>query len=557
MAGRFSVEAVFKAVDRMTAPVTRMQNRVGKLTRSMSDGMDTVNRSVDNVTGAMSRGATTVVASLGAVTATLGTTIALFNKSSVEADQLANSVQYNVDKLEALAGAVAPAGFELDNVVDLIEEMNNKLGESAGLGETITPVKESLAILGLSFEAIMALKPEQQFERIANAALAMKDAQKAAAAADILLGGEANKIIGVLRQQGGTIEDIIAQQERLNFRTDASRKGAALFVRQMQLTTRAASSLGAEISGLAGKHLAPLLRKLTDWAAANKQIIADNIVRAITTTVDAVQYLVENLETITLWLKRIGIGIGVFIALSVVLKSLIAIMTAVNLVMAANPVVLIVLGILALIAALASAVIWWDEIKAALVSFADTVTGKVAGAFEWLKEVFAGLPAPVKAALAVISGPIGWLIGAATLLKDGWSPIKAFFADLWGSVGATFDVGLGSLREASTAAWDGIVGIFSAALDKVTGIVDAVTGKASAIVDTISSIGGGVAEFFGFDGGVQAPQVVSPSERVARSIDEQRTTSTAEVTIRDETGRAEHTAGQLGTGVALKRSGDF
>lgn len=540
MAGRFSVEAVFKAVDRMTAPVTRMQNRVGKFTRSMSKGLGTVNKAVDKVTGTMIRGAATTAKGLGAVTATLGTAITLFNKSSVEAEQLANSVGFNVDKLEAFAGAVAPAGFQLDNVVDLIEEMNNKLGESAGLGDTITPVKESLAILGLRFKDIINLKPEEQFERITNAALKMEDAQKAAAAADILLGGEANKIIGVLRQQGGTLEEIIAVQERLNFRTEESRKGAGDFVRQLQLTTRAAGSLGAEISGLAGKHLAPLLQKLTDWAAANKQIIADNIVKAVTSITDAVQFLIENLETIVLWTKRIGTGLAVFLAFSAVLKTLIAVMTAVNLVMAANPVTLIVLGIMALIAVIAAAIIYWDEIKAAMVSFAQAVTEKVVGALNWLWEMFTGLPGVVQVAVGALLGPIGAIAAAARLIYENWEPIKAFFGDLWG----------------------GVVNIFSGALDKITSIVDLVKGKASAIIDTISSIGGGVARFFGFGDDEEAtttasPQVVSPEERVARNIEEQRNTSTAEVTIRDESGRAEVTGGSLGPGLSLQPSGAF
>lgn len=543
MAGRFSVEAVFKAVDRITAPVSKMQNRIGKFTRGMTKGLEKANRAVDKVTGTMVRAGSATVKSLGAVAATLGTVITLFNKSSVEAEQLANSVGFNVDKLEGIAGAVAPAGFQLDNVVDLIEEMNNKLGESAGLKDTITPVKESLAILGLRFKDIINLSPEKQFEAITNAALKMKDAQKAAAAADILLGGEANKIIGVLRQQGGTIEEIIAQQERLNFRTEESRKGAADYVRQMQLTTKAASSLGAEISGLAGKHLAPLLKKLTDWAAANKQIIADKVVSAVTSIIEAVQFLAENLETIVLWTKRIGTGLAIFLAFSAILKTLVLVMTAVNLVMAASPVVLIVLGIMALIAAIAAAIIWWDEIKAVLISFGQAVVEKVISVFEWLKETFASLPGPVKAALALLAGPIGWLIGAAALIMENWEPIKGFFGDLWG----------------------GVVDIFNAAVSKITGVVDQVKNAASSIVDTISSIGGGVAEFFGFGDdaeeqrqqGRTGPQVVSPGERVARSIEEQRTTSAAEVTIRDETGRAEVTGGRLGPGLALQPSGAF
>jgi TP901 family phage tail tape measure protein len=47
MANRFSIETVFKAVDRVTAPVKRMQNRVGKMSRSMERNFHRLNRSVD------------------------------------------------------------------------------------------------------------------------------------------------------------------------------------------------------------------------------------------------------------------------------------------------------------------------------------------------------------------------------------------------------------------------------------------------------------------------------------------------------------------------------
>lgn len=43
-AGRFSVEAVFKAIDKITAPVSRMQNRVGKFTRKMGNDLRRLNK---------------------------------------------------------------------------------------------------------------------------------------------------------------------------------------------------------------------------------------------------------------------------------------------------------------------------------------------------------------------------------------------------------------------------------------------------------------------------------------------------------------------------------
>ena len=52
MAGRFSIEAVFKAVDKVTAPVSRMQNRVGKFTRNAQRNF----RKLAAVTGKFSRG---------------------------------------------------------------------------------------------------------------------------------------------------------------------------------------------------------------------------------------------------------------------------------------------------------------------------------------------------------------------------------------------------------------------------------------------------------------------------------------------------------------------
>lgn len=43
-AGRFSVEAVFKGIDKITAPVTRMQNRIGKFTRKAANDIKRLNK---------------------------------------------------------------------------------------------------------------------------------------------------------------------------------------------------------------------------------------------------------------------------------------------------------------------------------------------------------------------------------------------------------------------------------------------------------------------------------------------------------------------------------
>ncbi|MCK5601860.1 phage tail tape measure protein, partial [Candidatus Pacearchaeota archaeon] len=71
MAKRFSIEAVFKAVDKMSAPVSRMQNRIGKFTRKMDRGLRKVNKSVGRFAQKMKKGALIVGASLAIIGAGL------------------------------------------------------------------------------------------------------------------------------------------------------------------------------------------------------------------------------------------------------------------------------------------------------------------------------------------------------------------------------------------------------------------------------------------------------------------------------------------------------
>jgi TP901 family phage tail tape measure protein len=57
MANRFKVEAIFKGIDRVSAPMRRMQNRVGSSTRIMSRRLRSLNRGVGKFGGIAKRGA--------------------------------------------------------------------------------------------------------------------------------------------------------------------------------------------------------------------------------------------------------------------------------------------------------------------------------------------------------------------------------------------------------------------------------------------------------------------------------------------------------------------
>ncbi len=152
--------------------------------------------------------------------------------------------------------------------------------------------------------------------------------------------------------------------------------------------------------------------------------------------------------------------------------------------------------------------------------------------------------------LAMLLNPIGAIIGLITLLVAGgaaliifWDPISDFFIGIWDDISNAFSGG-----------------------------VDFVMGLLKPFQLAISGIGGLFEKFgivFGKDGeqetitkdkqGGNDVQVVSPAERVSRSIEERVTDSRSTLTIKDESGRAELEQGKGNNGVKLQlvSSGGF
>lgn len=271
-----------------------------------------------------------ITAALGGLVAGITSGVSAIASADTRAQQLAKSVGLSVDLAEQLGAAGASAGFEFENIIDLAEEMNNKLGESAGI-EEITAVTESLKILGLGYEEIRALAPEQQFKAIADAAIQMENAQEAASAADMLFGSEANKLIGVLRQQGASIDQITAQYQNLTFRTEESRKGSQAFTDAMNNLSFGGMSALQEFGGILAAELTPMLRSLSDWMTVNRGLIQDGISRiaeGIGVFSEAVVRLMPFLGVLTAAFVGLKLATGGFAAALAVLTSPITLIIA-------------------------------------------------------------------------------------------------------------------------------------------------------------------------------------------------------------------------------------
>ena len=219
MASKYTVSTIFRGIDNMTKPVRKMTGSIQKMTEKTEVGLRKIDAATSKVTESMFGAGKKAALGIAGLTSALVVGAGAVNQMKLESDNMTRAMGANIETVEAITSGIKGIGLTAENVTDLYEEMNNKLGESAGI-EEITAVTESLGILGLEFRNIKKLSPDEQFKAITDAALKMEDATQAAAAADILMGGEANKIISTLRLQGKSMEDITKNYQMMNFRTD-------------------------------------------------------------------------------------------------------------------------------------------------------------------------------------------------------------------------------------------------------------------------------------------------------------------------------------------------
>ncbi|MEE9393705.1 MAG: phage tail tape measure protein [Planctomycetota bacterium] len=148
MAGRFSIEAVFKAVDKVTRPVSRMQSRVQKATRGINRSLDKMNRKLRSI-GKNARGAFGVAGLAGAV-ALAGVAIGSVITKGAEFEQ-------------QLVGAASRFPGQIKKGTAAFEELNDLARELGATTEfTATQAAGGLNFLakaGFSAQQAMALLP--------------------------------------------------------------------------------------------------------------------------------------------------------------------------------------------------------------------------------------------------------------------------------------------------------------------------------------------------------------------------------------------------------------
>lgn len=391
------------------------------------DDLEAFNESVDDTISYFAKVSAAIVGATAALTAFTVVT----NKETAQQANLAESVGITTETLEALSSVARGLGLEADNVIDLMEEMNNKFGEMKGLGE-LTSLQEGVKLLGLEYKNLKNLEPEQQFLTILDAAKNLEDQQKAVSGVDMIFGGEANKILGAIRQIDGSLEEFIQKRKQLNFLTEDAIEQAKEFNLLWEGFTTVMKTVKAAFAAYLGEALQPLLEEFLDWVRANRELIKLKVAE---------------------WAEKVGKFLEIiFRALkwgAFVLDRVIDAFGGLENVLAAVSGVLIGIGIAKTV----------DLIRKAI-----PIVRAAAAAFRALNWAMIGKWAAIAAAIALvglaINSLIRWSKGQDSLLGDMIEENKADIAEFFGMTEEEFDEFIKDFKQWISDFVDGVDWLF-------------------------------------------------------------------------------------------------
>lgn len=510
MAGKFSLEAIFKAVDRLTRPIDKMQARVRRFTESAEKGM----RSVDNVTGKTLSGLGKLSAAMAIAGTVAAGSLALAAKPGIDFEQqmanlgatslqtrdqiqdlekealrLGAATQFSATEVGAAMEVMAKAGFENE---EILKGVGGMIYAAAAAGEDLASTTEHVS----SVMKGMGLATAES-ARVADV-LALASVRTNSSIGS--LAESMSKVSSTARQLKVPLNDTVAMVALLqDVGLDASEAGSAtatMLTRMAKPTDAIAAkmrAMGVSFQDAKGDMLAPAkvlgqLVKAGKKAGGNmkqiaffadlvglrgqkaalnlKDLFASGKVTALVDELDHAQGTAEKMSGLRMntFTGDLDVAVENVKGLSISLFAL-----------ASGPLRKILQGFSE----------WLSKNQALIVSgivdFIKSVADNLPTIVKWLERigkaaaVWYAYAAAVKVATVAIAAfnaimamsPMGLLVtalvAAAALIVAFWPEISAFFQDVWSGI-----------ADLSARIWDGTKALASRIGSAVMGALKAV-----------------------------------------------------------------------------------
>lgn len=442
--------------------LTHRYNQLGKELDQTTRKAETFSKASD-LGGMFSSIASKSAVAVGGIWATstaITSLMTVTNQNTAAMNGMAKAYDMSIEKFSAWGGVAEQADLNAENVGDMIEELTNKFGEFKSLGKQ-SSVSDVFGALGISSSMMDGMAAAEQFEFIMQRLQGVTDKQQAASLADMLFGGEGNKLTTYIRNTGKGINELLDDQYRYNLLTQDGADGAASYGLAFKNLSKVVTSAWQEISGISGGELAEEItifsNKLSGFVKENKTEIVKVFKGFIHGAKDFafalwdVGVVVNNVAqamggwknvgtaVVALMGARMVVGLGQFVTTGYqmvrMIKAATTAQAALNLVMKANPIGLITTAIAGLIFVGIQLYKNWDAVWAWFGEKLDWFKTEFPTAFNAVKTVFDW-------------SPLG-------MVMNNWEPVSEFFINLWNDPIATCEAALSKI----TSLWESAKGV--------------------------------------------------------------------------------------------------
>ena len=399
-----------------------------------------------------------------------------FGSMGDQVAKMAKRTGLSVEALSELRFAASQTGTSLEALETGFRRMQRSIYDA---GRGLSTQTDALADLGLTYEDLAGLSPEEQFKKLAEAISRVEDPTRKAALAQALFGRAGTQLLPLFAQGAKGIEALQAEARRLGLTMSGEDAKAA------EDFTDALDRLWKVIKiGVfnVGAALAPLLEKVADVMTQLATTVSDWVKRNQTLIVQVakVASLVLGFGAVLIVLGTLISGVGIALGLLAGIISGVGaafgvLASAIGFLVSPIGLVITALGVLG--------------------AYLVQTTGVAGQALDWLGERFRGLKDTALRAYqgiadALAAGDIGlaarilWLtlrqewIKGTNFIKGLWLEFRGFIADalVGGFTGAlaalqmvwhALEVGWIETTAFLAKAWQGFVNIFMQAWERM------------------------------------------------------------------------------------------
>ncbi|GFZ80746.1 hypothetical protein GCM10011497_06520 [Elstera cyanobacteriorum] len=549
MAGNISaaIKILLSAVDRASAPIRAVQARLSGITAAAArarlalaalgeiKGLDKLKAGLGGVLGHL-KGIAGQAAGLAAPVAALfgGASIAgilgAVKATSDYADEISGAAQIAgvaVEQFQALAYAADQANVPTEVLSKSFNILNKNIAYARSGNKKAA---EMFAAMGLSVDELKQLSPDEVMRKLADSFEKIENPSLKSAAAMAIFGKAGAQLLPFFEGGSKSIGEMEDKAKRLGIVMGGDGIDAVKdFGDNVSTLMQSIQGLARSIAVKVIPYLEPLVLRMTDWIAANRELIAtkagefveklagwlqridfDAVLQGITDFAAGVQRIVDFLGG---WSNALTL-----LALS--LTGLLGPMVSV-----AGGTAQIAISLTRLLPGLAAATGGFARFGLRVAALAVGLGGRLALALAGLvPALMALIPPIISVGAAILATPIGWLLagialiaGAVYLIINNWSALGDFFTGLWDGIKALFggligwfaDIGgrwIGALWGGLKSAWGGLWGWIT---DAVSGLVDLITAPIRAVSGLVTNTitGGGAAPMAGSAGSGGGPVV--------------------------------------------------